>query len=260
MIIIGNGRVGGALNRRANAAGEPSTVISRSSGWDILESPDAHGPILVTTNAGDLEQVIAQVPSCRHKELAFTQNGMIDDVLRKHGLEGNTRGLLYFAVPKRGADISPGGASIFTGPYADSVTDWFQQVDLDANEVQKEHFRNEMFSKLIWNCVFGLMCDVYDCTVGELVGSRRSMIDELVAELSQVANFRGNATLNASETSDSLCEYSMSIPGYQGALKQWEWRNGWFVQATVNLEEETPRHHELLLSHHKKPLHRQQHP
>ena len=29
-----------------------------------------------------------------------------------------------------------------------------------------------------------------------------------------------------------LTWYSLTIPDYQSALKQWEWRNGWFVEAT----------------------------
>ena len=40
---------------------------------------------------------------------------------------------------------------------------------------------------------------------------------------------------------DRLCDYSLTIRGYQGAVKEWPWRNGWFVA-----QGPTPLHQAML--------------
>ena len=178
---------------------------------------------------------------------------MIDDELRDHGLQDNVRGLLYFAVATRGANIGPGANSIFTGNRASVISEWLQNIGVTAKIVSKEQFTNEMLSKLIWNCVFGLLCDVYDSPVGRLVEERRSTIDALVAELISVGSIRLGATLDPATTAAELCEYSLSIPTYQGNLKQWKWRNGWFVDAARAEATRTPIHMEMLKAQGKNP-------
>ena len=74
----------------------------------------------------------------------------------------------------------------------------------------------------IWNCVFGLLSDVIDRLVGTICVEHRVSVDGLVAELVAVRNAGIQTTLEASTTSEDLVAYSMSIPEYQGALKQWE--------------------------------------
>ena len=246
MIIIGEGRVGGGLKRRAERLGVPATVISRSSNWDVID-PAGGGPILVCTNAGDLAAVIQSTPEPRLDDLVFVQNGMLDTFLETRGREGNTRGLLYFAVPTRGIEPRPGGESVFSGPHADSMATLFHALELGAESVTKQDFSNEMASKLIWNCVFGLLCDVFESTVGAICDENRDAVQGLVAELVTVANAGIHTTLDAEITTASLINYSMSISTYRGALKQWQWRNGWFTDAAQRLRINTPLHDQFLV-------------
>jgi hypothetical protein len=245
MIVIGMGRVGQGIRRCAERNGVRLHSIDRENGWEALGTENA-GPVLVTTNAGDLVDVVGRVPSERLADLVFVQNGMIDSVLAGLGLSENTRGLLYFAVPSRGLDPQPGGDSIFCGPHADSMCNWFHAIELGADAVSGDEFQAEMMSKLIWNCVFGLLCDVHQCSVGTLVGNHRADVDALIGELVQVSNGGAGTRLSKAEVSDALCAYSMSISEYTGTLKQWNWRNGWFVDASAALATETPFHTELL--------------
>ena len=171
---------------------------------------------------------------------------MIGPALDAMGCGGNTRGLIYFAVPSRESDIEAGGTSIFTGTHANAIVDWFHSLGLAAREVTHAEFTAEMASKLIWNCTFGLMCEVYDETVGTLVEERRGEVNALVAELCAVSNAVLGTQLQATEVSDELCTYSLSIPQYQGALKQWRWRNGWFIGVSEAHAVPTPLHHRLL--------------
>ena len=246
MIIIGNGRVGGGLKLRAERLGSRVRCLGRGDNLDGLKRTGGE-PILVCTNAGDLAEVIDATPAQYRPDLVFVQNGMLDTFLTREGLSDSTRGLLYFAVPKRGLEPQPGGASIFSGPHAEAMTEFFRELDLEARCVSRQDFSNEMASKLIWNCVFGLLSDVIDRPVGTICTDYRASVDELVAELVAVCNAGIQTTLEATTTSDALVAYSMSIPEYQGALKQWEWRNGWFVETARRLSMDTPLHDKFLV-------------
>jgi len=246
MIIVGNGRVGGALFALGQSAGVPVQMAQRS-GLRTCMDQDSKCPILICTNAGDLRGLIQGVGAAERHRLVFIQNGMIDDALRRLGCEDCTRGLLYFAVSTRGADIVPGGASIFAGPLAAELEAWFGRIGLPASAVSRAEFTSEMASKLIWNCTFGLLCDVHGQSVGALVQERRELVDGLVAELCGVANAALGSRLEPVRVSEDLCAYSLSIPTYTGSLKQWQWRNGWFVETGRVLSIPTPIHSRLLV-------------
>ena len=47
---------------------------------------------------------------------------------------------------------------------------------------------------------------------------------------------------NAAVLRDRMVDYAMTIPDYQGAVKEWRWRNGWFVHVA--------RHHGIALPVH----------
>jgi len=245
MIIIGKGRVGSGLVKRAERNGVHHQVITRESGWSLFEQAGA-GPILVCTNAGDLSTVVSKTPVSRHEDLVFVQNGMLDGALESLQCGNNTRGLLYFAAGQPGTEIKPGGASIFTGAHAKALSSWFHAINLEANEVSRGAFSNEMASKLIWNCTFGLLCDVRGVSVGALVEGHRGEVDALIAELCAVSNAAIGTSLQVHAVSVELCSYSLSIADYCGSLKQWEWRNGWFVGASQTHRVPTPVHDALL--------------
>ena len=246
MIIVGNGRVGGSLKRKANRLGVPATLVSRNSGWESIDIEEG-GPIMVCTNADDLAGVLEATPGQRRGDLVFVQNGMLDTFLDAEGCGGNTRGLLYFAAPARGIEPQPGGVSIFSGPHALAMVEFFQALELEARSVPPLDFANEMASKLIWNCVFGLLSDTLNLPVGEICRLHRSTVETVTDELVSVCNAGIQTTLRTNETVEGLVAYSMSIPNYQGALKQWRWRNGWFAESAQRLGIETPTHDKFLV-------------
>ena len=245
MKIIGAGRVGGALAAAAADRGVAVDAIDRATGWEHLASPTSD-PILVCTNPDDLLGVIERVPSARKPDLAFVQNGMIDSFLIDHRLDDCTRGLLYFAVPSRGMPVQPGGASIFTGPHAPSIVNWFHAIGLEARCVDRQSFTAEMVEKLIWNCIFGLLGTVKGAPVGSLVSRERDAIDALVNELVAVSDCVLGTRLDAGPLGNRLCAYSMTIPDYTGSLKQLRWRNGWFAAAAEQHGVATPVHDAFL--------------
>lgn len=246
MVIIGNGRVGGALHQAATAKGLDCSLVSRDDGWEAVEGPPGD-PILLAVRNDDLLDVVANVPSNRQSDLVFIQNGAVRDFLSQNTLGACTRGLLFFAVPKRGAPISPGATSPFTGPHATAMARFLGQIGLQAQHVDWARFLAYEFEKLTWNTAFGLLCERFDSPVGQVMDDHMDVLDELVRELSHVGRAAMNVDLPHDYLMKRLCDYARSIEAYQGAVKDWRWRNGWFVTTARTRNIETPVHHRLLV-------------
>lgn len=248
VIVIGAGRIGTALAGRQDDQGRQRFVlVDRARGWEQIDA-DAKGPIVLAVRNDDLTAVLERVPRSRHGDLVFVQNGMLRPWLQDRGLSGATRGLLFMAVPTVGAAIEPGGESPFWGPHADAMVEAFTAVALPAKVVDARAFAAIELEKLIWNCAFGLFCQAFDCDVGTVVEQHRPRLKLLVAELLAVGGPALAVSLELDPLVERLCEYSRSIPRYRGAVKEWPWRNGWFVSTARARKIRTPTHDMLLLA------------
>ena len=97
-----------------------------------------------------------------------------------------------------------------------------------------------MFEKLLWNCVFGLLCRIHKKNVGTIVAENKDQITSLCNELVRVIEDTQGVSLDTGVV-DRLCEYSLTIADYQGDVKEFKWRNGWFLD-----QKRTSLHLELL--------------
>lgn len=248
LIVIGAGRIGTALaDRSQKSTREPFVLVDRQRGWDQID-PERSGPILLAVRNDDLAAVLERVPEQRRADLVFVQNGMLRPWLEERRLATNTRGLLFMAVPSVGAAIEPGGESPFWGPHAAAMVEEFAALDLPAKVVDERTFTEIELEKLIWNCAFGLFCQVLDCDVGAVVEQHRSRLRLLVSEMLAVGGPALGVTLELDPLMERLCEYSRSIPSYRGAVKDWAWRNGWFVTTARKQKKRMPTHDMLLLA------------
>ena len=245
MIIVGAGRVGQALETRAAMRGVPCVLVSRREGWEEIR-PNGSGPILLATRNDDLVEVMARIPPERWPDVTLVQNGMLRPWIAEQNLPQVTRGLLFFAVAARGDDLVPGGLSPFTGPRASAVVQWLQRIDVPAEVVDETSFRGTELEKLIWNCAFGLMCQRYDVSVGTVVVHHREELRALVAEMNAVGGGALGVQHDLGGLLERLCDYSRSIASYRGAVKEWAWRNGWFVSLCHEGATPMPVHDRLL--------------
>ena len=245
MIVIGAGRVGAALQGLAATADADCALVDRTSGWESLDGP-VGVPVLVAVRNDDLDGVLDRVPGHRRPDLVFVQNGMVRPWLRSRALVSATRGLLFFAVPKVGAPVQPGGASPFCGPRAPHVVHWLSQLGLPAREVDWARFSAAELEKLVWNAAFGLMCQRHEADVGTVVAEHRDELSSLVRELAAVGRAAMGVELPHDYLLNRLCEYSLSIPRYRGSVKEWRWRNGWFDAMAARYRSQTPTHRALL--------------
>lgn len=246
MVVIGAGRVGQALRNAAVESEEPCHLLDRESGWSVLGEP--HGtPILVATRNGDLDEVLRRVPVHRHGDLVFVQNGMLQPWLERHHLTEITRGLLFFAVPARGDPPQPGPRpSPFTGPHSLAVVRWLTRIGVPAAPVDWPRFLAAQLEKLVWNCAFGVLCQALDADVGTICREHRPALEAVVDDLRRVGRGGLNIDLPQGWLVERLIAYSETIPTYKGAVKEWEWRDGWFVEQARRLNIDTPAHHEWL--------------
>lgn len=243
MIIVGAGRVGRALARRAEKKGLPCELVTRSNGWGSIAATSV--PIFVAVRNDDLDGVLEKIAPEHHPRLVFTQNGMLRPWLESKGLASASRGLLFFAVATREAPLVPGSDSLFMGSMAEEVVSWLEALEVPAKSVAQEAFAEVELEKLLWNCTMGLMCELTDEPVGGVVEHHAEALGRLVEELLEVGmpSFGLNLDAKAREALEGrLIAYSRSIPDYRAAVKEWPWRNGFFVEAAG-----TPGfHHELL--------------
>lgn len=241
MVILGAGRVGAALARAAEAAGQPWWLVDRDRGWQAVDGLPGD-PILLTVRNDDLDEVIARVPRRRRDDLVFVQNGMLRPWLREHALAGCTRGLLFFAVKDRAAPIEPGPDSPFCGPHALTVARWLVACGVPAEAVDWARFTAAEHEKLVWNAAFGLMCQARGATVGQVCEAHLGELRALVAELNRVAGISMGFDVEPEALLGQLVAYSRSIPDYRGAVKEWRWRNGWFVDTAARYRIPMPVH------------------
>ncbi len=245
MIVIGAGRVGEALRRASARRGASCRIVSRTAGWSCLEE-EGGVPVLVAVRNHDLDEVIARVPAHRRADLVFLQNGLFDPLLARHDLLECSRGLLYFAVPRWGDDLIGGQTSWFTGPQGECVTDWMGHLGVKAACVGRRIFEQHELEKVCWLVTHGLLCAVHHVTVGEVAEHHHEALLALTTELVEVATVERGGGEDPASIVERLRSYSRTIPSFCASVKEWEWRDGWFVEAAAKHGIRTPTHHELL--------------
>lgn len=231
-IIIGGGRIGEFLHSHQT----DSVLLRRNDPFP----QDSSGPIYLAVRNDDLSRIIQSIPQKRHADLVFLQNGMLQPLLARYGLSGNTQAILYFAVPTIGARAEDGGNTIAWGKWAPNFCTLLKKCNIHCKCVSHEKFMDQMFEKLLWNSIFGLMCEVFQCTVGDALAAHSELAFKLFGELKLIAEEYSGRKLD-NELWTRLCEYTLKIPTYRGALKEYDWRNGFFVG-----HRSTPTHSELL--------------
>jgi hypothetical protein len=103
---------------------------------------------------------------------------------------------------------------------------------LACHVLDKQEFQVSMLEKLIWISAFML---VGACNPGATVGDVESkhtaevcaLIDELAAGASAATGTRFGPRL-----AERLCAYARSVAHFPTAVKEFEWRNGWFYGLT----------------------------
>ena len=236
-VIVGGGRIGTALLGMGDGASD--VLLRRGDAWPS-DAPE--GPIFVCTRNDVLEDVVGVVPEGRRADLVFTQNGMLQPWLDRTGLGDNTQCLLYLAVAKLGeaptdgvTDLNPEGLTAATGKWAQATADRLAAGGMSCKVLAQAPFQAAMFEKLIWICAFMLVGARHKCTVGEVEAQHAGEVSLLIKELLAAASSECGAAFDDPDSVvvPRLMAYARSVAHFPTAVKEFEWRNGFFHGLTA---------------------------
>jgi ketopantoate reductase len=121
-----------------------------------------------------------------------------------------------------------------------------QSLGLKAAYVERHIFGQHELEKVCWLVTHGLLCAVHKVTVGEVAEHHHQALLALTTELVAVAAVERGGGHDPASIVERLRAYSRTIPSFCASVKEWEWRDGWFVEAGAKHGICTPTHHELL--------------
>mmetsp|Transcript_33018 Transcript_33018/g.72709 ORF Transcript_33018/g.72709 Transcript_33018/m.72709 type:complete len:292 (-) Transcript_33018:180-1055(-) len=227
-IVIGGGRIGSYLWESNNKA---DLLLTHRD--DVVS--EGSGPIYVCTRNNDLEKIIDTTPLSRRKDLVFLQNGYLSDYLTQKELSENTQALVYFAVSKKGekpidgvTDLNPEGLTAVTGVWAGDLAERLQKAGLTCHVYDKDTFTAAMLEKHIWICAFMAVGVKHGCSVGDVESLHTTEVRALIGELMTTAAKEAHISFPDGAI-DRLCAYARSVAHFPTALKEFEWRNGYFA-------------------------------
>ncbi len=245
MVVVGAGRIGTALARRAEARSLPVRLVERTRGWEALEGPPG-SPILLAVRTQDLGEVVTRVPVHRRDDLVLMQNGAIRELVAELGLVDPTRVVLYVLVARVGGDVEAALRSPVSGRHAPAVASWFEAIGLPAQAMHPLRFVAYELEKLLWLAANGPLCEVHRCTVGEVVRHHREELDLLIRELLPAGRAAWGVEPEPAWVVERCVGWSEAIPDYRASVKEWPWRNGWIRRVAADHGLNMPMHEELL--------------
>jgi len=241
-IIVGGGRIGSLL---ADLGVEGDAVLTRSMPFP---SSPAEGPIYVCTRNDALESIVEATPEHRRKDLVFMQNGMLESFLADNSLADATQVLLYLAVAKLGeapidgiTDTNPDGLTTAKGKWAETFAARLASGELTCRLLDGDEYTKAMLEKHVWICAF-MMTGALNggVTVGAVEAEHSAQLKALVNELCAAGEGALGVTLEdgvyerlgSHGVYERLTAYGRSVAHFPTAVKEFEWRNGWFYELT----------------------------
>lgn len=233
IIFGGGGRIGNAIRA------EGDVVVGRN---DPFPSEPATGPIYICTRNDALAPIVEKTPAHRRGDLVFMQNGMLSAFLAEKGLSSNTQVLLYLAVSKLGekpidgiTEMSPEGLTAATGKWASAFAARLAGRGLTCRTLQGAEYTKAMLEKHVWICAFMLVGALNGgVTVGEVESAHSAQLAAVVDELVAAGETALGVKLEPGAYG-RLAAYGRSVAHFPTAVKEFEWRNGWFYQISAGL-------------------------
>jgi hypothetical protein len=246
IIVGGRGNVGQAFSALLPPCGATLCVNRNQNLTEIVHNSPENTPILVCTTNDALSQVISATPTARREDLIFLQNGMLLPELSRFNLQHSaTQVLLYLAAGNDGL-FKDGKQTVCIGKWAQ----WFSNDVLLKNNLacrvvsDPNEYKVLMVHKLLWACIFWMMSAALGgATVGQIVETHRKEVADLVKELlcsviTSITCTSDGGEQEEQQIIDSCIEaviaYSLcipdAVPSREMALKEFKWRNGWFLE------------------------------
>ena len=228
-IIVGGGRIGSLLAD----LGEPGDVLVKRN--EHIPSEPTHGPIYVCTRNDALDAIVESCPPARRQDLVFLQNGMLGEFLTSKNLADASQVLVYLAVAKLGekptdgiTDTNPEGLTSATGKWASAFKARLEKGGLTCHVREGDAYTRAMLEKHVWICAFMMVGALHGgITVGQVESEHTDELRQLVDELVAAGEEELGVKLQPG-VFDRLSAYGRAVSHFPTAVKEFEWRNGWF--------------------------------
>jgi len=269
-IIVGDGRVGGLLADFGARRGYDDILVKRGDPIPELQAGGqlVRKPIYICTRSEDLDAVLGACPKERWEDLVFMQNGQLEPFRQRYALYETTQAILWFAAMRKGAkpkdgitSEAPEGLSCVSGKWSGALKMRLGTGNLACSTVNHRDLRRNMLEKLVWISSFMLVGAVHGgITVGEVAEKHEDEVRDMIRELASFCRFTLSVALKTG-LEDRLLAYSKTVDFFPTAIKEFEFRNGYFYRfslmagkrtnaagITVDMPDSTPMHTEYLLA------------
>jgi hypothetical protein len=160
---------------------------------------------------------------------------MLQPWLDARGLGANTQALIYFAVAKFGekptdgiTDVNPEGLTAANGKHAAALQARLAAGSMKCHVLDDDAFKGSMFEKLIWICAFMAVGAAHPgASVGDVESTHKAEVVELIEELLKGSAAEKGVAFESGAV-DRLCAYARAVAHFPTAVKEFEWRNGFF--------------------------------
>uniref|UniRef100_A0A7S4NAN7 Uncharacterized protein n=1 Tax=Prymnesium polylepis TaxID=72548 RepID=A0A7S4NAN7_9EUKA len=165
---------------------------------------------------------------------------MLGAFLESKGLADATQVLLYLAVAKLGeapidgiTDTNPEGLTTSTGKWAAAFQARLAKGGLTCHVKGGDTYTKAMLEKHVWICAFMLVGALNGgIKVGEVEAAHSEQLRAVVEELRAAGEAELGVTLDAGAF-ERLAAYGRSVAHFPTAVKEFEWRNGWFYDISA---------------------------
>ena len=127
------------------------------------------------------------------------------------------------------------GLTTATGKWANAFQARLVNQGLTCHVKNGDDFTIAMLEKHVWICAFMLVGASHGgCTVGEVESTYTKEFEALASEMMRC--WRGGTRRQTSPTGayDRLAAYARAVSHFPTAVKEFEWRNGWFYKLTCD--------------------------
>eukprot|EP00882_Tetradesmus_deserticola_P019448 GHRQ01020934.1.p1 GENE.GHRQ01020934.1~~GHRQ01020934.1.p1 ORF type:complete len:198 (+),score=80.79 GHRQ01020934.1:453-1046(+) len=146
--------------------------------------------------------------------------------------------LVYFAVAKLGdrptdgkTAVNPEGLTAAYGRHAEAVAARLAAGGLSCKVLDRPAFTRAMLEKLVWISAFMVVGAKHKVSVGEVESRHKQEVSELITELAAAGADALGVQLESGVV-ERLNAYARSVAHFPTAVKEFEWRNGYFYGLT----------------------------
>ena len=145
----------------------------------------------------------------------------------------------YLAVAKLGeqpidgiTDVNPEGLTTATGKWAGAFQARLAKGGLTCHVREGAEYTKPMLEKHIWICAYMMVGALHGgISVGEVGEKHAEQLRMLVEELAAAGSAKLGIQLEDG-VFERLTAYGRAVAHFPTAVKEFEWRNGWFYDVT----------------------------